>query len=171
MIHRFADFNAGHYASRNAGFQIMLAQLSGKPLNADGDLISHVEGNEQVVSKTQSAVMQLFAKKAPNIALKTIVDDLSLEKSIDFERSTTYKTVADLYLQKNSALVTEAIPKISLKSEKITRNLTTQWYANSVNRRYLQCLTVEKADLKFLITVPNLLFFRYFMHMCIWFRR
>lgn len=144
MIYRFADFNAGHYASRNAGFQTMVGQLSGKPLNADGDLISHHEGAERVVSKTQSAVMQLFVKKAPHMTLKMIEEDLALEKSIDFEQSATYKTVAELYLKKYPALVTQAIPKISLKSEKITRNLTTEWYANSVNRRYVQCLAVAK---------------------------
>ncbi|MBS1174538.1 MAG: hypothetical protein H6R05_669 [Burkholderiaceae bacterium] len=144
MIYRFADFNAGHYASRNAGFQAMVSQLTGKPLNADGDLIEHEVENPNQVSKTQSAVMQLFAKKLPTMTVQSIAQDLALEKSLDFENTTTYQTVAQLYAQKYKKVIAQQIPKISLKSEKITRNLTTEWYANSVNRRYQQCLAVAQ---------------------------
>ena len=144
MIYRFADYNAGHYASRNAGFQAMVAKLSGKPLSADGDLIAHDAVQPNTTSQTQTAMQQLFAKKAPNISTLTIAQDLALEKTLEFEQSTTYLTVTQLYRQKYGALITEQIPRISLKSEKITRNLTTEWYANSVNRRYQQCLAAAQ---------------------------
>lgn len=144
MLYRFADFNAGHYASRNAGFQTMVSQLTGKPLNADGDLIEHQADNPNSVSETQNAVMQLLAKKMPNITAQTIQQDLALEKSLDFESTVTYQTVAQLYAQKYKKVLSQQLPKISLKSEKITRNLTTEWYANSVNRRYQQCLSVAQ---------------------------
>ena len=144
MIYRFADYNAGHYASRNAGFQAMVAKLSGKPLSADGDLIAHDAVQPNTTSQTQTALQQLFAKKAPNISTLTIAQDLALEKTLEFEQSTTYLTVTQLYRQKYGALITEQIPRISLKSEKITRNLTTEWYANSVNRRYQQCLAAAQ---------------------------
>lgn len=148
MLYRFADYNAGHYASRNAGFQAMVAKLAAKPLAADGDLINHrAEGDpNKSTSQTEAALQQLFAKKMPNISAQTIAQDLALEKSLDFEQSTTYRTVVQLYQQKYGAPIAQQIPKISLKSEKITRNLTTEWYANSVNRRYQQCLaTVQKS--------------------------
>ena len=146
MIYRFADYNAGHYASRNAGFQAMVAKLSGRPLSTDGDLIAHNLAQPSTASQTQTALQQLFAKKAPNISTQTIAQDLALEKALEFEQSTTYFTVTQLYRQKYGALITEQIPRISLKSEKITRNLTTEWYANSVNRRYQQCLaTAQRA--------------------------
>ena len=144
MIYRFADYNAGHYASRNAGFQAMVAKLSGKPLSADGDLIAHDAVQPNTTSQTQTALQQLFAKKAPNISTLTIAQDLALEKTLEFEQSTTYLTVTQLYRQKYGALITEQIPRISLKSEKITRHLTTDWYANSVNRRYQQCLAAAQ---------------------------
>ena len=144
MIYRFADYNAGHYASRNAGFQAMVARLTGKPLIADGDLIAHNAVQLNTASQTQTALQQLFAKKAPNISVQTIIQDLAQEKTLEFEQSTTYLTVTQLYRQKFGGLIAEQIPKISLKSEKITRNLTTEWYANSVNRRYQQCLSTAQ---------------------------
>lgn len=147
IIYRFADFNAGHYASRNAGFQTMVKQLTGTKISTDGDLLSHKSSDGVAqMSETQQAVTALFAKQAKTIKPQTIIDDLSREKSIDFEQSTTYATVLDLMEKKGLAPIPAAIPKISLQSEKITRSLTTEWYANSVNGRYQRCLALAKGS-------------------------
>ncbi|TDR32204.1 DUF1615 family protein [Hydromonas duriensis] len=148
VLYRFADFNAGQYASRNAGFQVMLSQLTGQKIVPDGDLLSHASGTDRSKnSQTQAALIQLFSKSAKNIQAQTIADDLAREKSIEFENTTTYATVIQLMQAKGLKPVPAALPKIFLKSEKITRSLTTEWYANSVNARYQRCMGVAEKNL------------------------
>jgi hypothetical protein len=135
MIYRFADFNAGQYASRNAAFQNAVALATGKSLALDGDLINH-EGD---ASQTERALRTL----ARDIDLSDgqIHRALELGTSIEFEQTALYTRVFALAQAKQHAPLPRAmIPHIDLSGPKITRKLTTQWYAERVEQRYRNCV-------------------------------
>ena len=137
MLYRFADFNAGWYASRNAAFQAAVARASGIKLALDGDLIMY--GSEQAGS-TELAVRTL--SKQLDMSNSEIRRDLEKGDTESFSNSTLWKQtfiLADKMAGKR--LPREMLPGIKLESPKITRNLTTAWFAQRVNGRYQQCLT------------------------------
>ena len=135
MIYRFADFNAGLYASRNAAFQNAVAVAAGAPLALDGDLINY-EGD---AGKTELAVRSL--ERDLDLSDSQIHRALERGENIDFEESELYKRVYALAEKKQRAPLPRAmIPHIDLSSPKITRKLTTQWYADRVEQRYRSCL-------------------------------
>ena len=73
-LYRFADFNAGHYASRNAAFQNALGIASGKPLALDGDLVNHAEDGRGTPGSTELAARSLGPRL--NMSDRAIRDDL-----------------------------------------------------------------------------------------------
>jgi hypothetical protein len=135
-IYRFADFNAGWYASRNAAFQAAVTQLSGIPLALDGDLI--IPGSRQA-GQTELAVRTLKGRLGMDDG--EIRDALEQENSLDFERTALYEKVYSLAArQENEPIPYARLPGIKLESPKITRNLTTAWFAKRVDDRWQQCM-------------------------------
>lgn len=135
-VYRFADFNAGWYASRNAAFQHAVSRLSGITLALDGDLIIH--GSRQA-GQTERAVRSLSARL--DLSDAAIRRDLERGDSQDFENSRLYARVFALVEQLEGRSVPRArLPGIALKSPKITRNLTTAWFAERVETRWKNCL-------------------------------
>ncbi len=61
FLYRFADFNAGQYASRNAAFQNALSIASGIPLITDGALLPH-DGDVNSPGATELALRTLAAR-------------------------------------------------------------------------------------------------------------
>jgi len=135
-LYRFADFNAGRYASRNAAFQKAITAASGIPLVADGDLIR--AGSDEA-GATERATDSL----ARRLDMSEAQIHRALEQGTtgDFERTELYRRVFALADGiEHRALARAAVPTIKLKSPKITRNLTTQWFATRVDQRYQACM-------------------------------
>ena len=139
-VFRFADYNAGHYASRNAAFQNAVAIATGIALDLDGDLIRYKKDkNKNSVSVTESAVRSM----ATNLEMTDEQIHAALLKSNqhNFEDSELYNRVFATADKRNGkALPRATLPRIRLKSPKITRKLTTEWFANRVNQRYRKCM-------------------------------
>lgn len=140
VVYRFADFNAGRYSSRNAAFQTALGQLAGKPLVLDGDLLRYENGQAiEQPSAVESAVRSLGGRL--NMSPAEIRRDLLLEKTPAFERSPLFSQVfSQAERRLGKTLSRQEMPQIDLKSPKITRKLTTEWFARRVESRYRACL-------------------------------
>jgi len=135
-LYRFADFNAGWYASRNAAFQHAVSRASGISLALDGDLIQH---GSIMPGSTELAVRTLG--KSLGMRNPTIRDQLEQGDSPAFEDSKLYKRVFELAEKAEGKPLPRAVlPGIVLKSPKITRKLTTAWFAKRVDERYQQCM-------------------------------
>jgi hypothetical protein len=138
-LYRYADFNAGWYASRNAAFQAAVATASGRRLALDGDLVVP-DGSR--VGDTEAAVRALGVQ----LGLGDAAIRRALEKgdSLDFERTGLYTEVFALAERKAGRTLPRAVvPTIDLQSPKFTRKLTTAWFADRVQQRYRRC--VDKA--------------------------
>lgn len=138
--HLFADYNAGHYASRNAGFQRMVSTLSGVALTPDGDLLSYADGPRAQPSETSRMVVLALARHGRALSVQAVQDDLRQEKTPGFIDTPTYRAIAELHRQRVGYAITESMPRIRLVSDKIQRQLTTEWFARRVDQRYRRCL-------------------------------
>ncbi|MCH7350146.1 DUF1615 domain-containing protein [Aeromonas sp. MR7] len=135
-LYRYADFNAGWYASRNAAFQAAVSRVSGKPLALDGDLIRY---DSDLPGKTELAVHAIAGRLS--MSKQAIHQSLKLGDTSDFAQSDLYHrvfTLADKQAGKRQPRA--VLPGISLKSPKITRNLTTAWFAKRVDGRAQRCI-------------------------------
>ncbi|WP_429173156.1 DUF1615 domain-containing protein [Aeromonas rivipollensis] len=135
-LYRFADFNAGWYASRNAAFQAAVSRVSGKPLALDGDLVRY---DSDLPGKTELAVHSIASRV--NMSKQAIHQSLLKGDSADFAQTDLYHrvfTLADKQAGKRQPRA--MLPGIQLKSPKITRNLTTAWFAKRVDDREQACV-------------------------------
>ncbi|MDP2311897.1 MAG: DUF1615 family protein [Pseudomonadota bacterium] len=147
-LYRFADYNAGLYASRNAAFQEQVAALSGVKLALDGDLLRYNEGGRPASepSQTLTAVLNVATTNALDLPEGRVRRDLSKEKKRAFEETDTWKAIRALYQAKTKKEPVYArLPDVTLDSIKLQGNKTTAWFATNVDRRYQACLARLKA--------------------------
>src|SRR5882724_1184210 len=158
-LFRFADYNAGQYASRNAAFQNAVSVASGIPVAPDGALLPGNGG----VGTTESAVRAIEGRL--EVEDDAIHSALEKGKSPRFEDTAVYRRVFMLAEQRPPLGVPSLapaggslagrsvaarsparpvpralVPRIKLQGPKISRNLTTDWYAHRVDGRFQQCL-------------------------------
>jgi hypothetical protein len=137
LLYRFADFNAGRYASRNAAFQNALSIASGLPVTPDGDLLPHASDAPR--GETERAADALAGQLALSEA--AIRRDLEKGEDADFAKTVLYERVVAHAERLNKRTLPRAmVPRIELHSPKFTRKLTTEWFANRVDERHRSCM-------------------------------
>ena len=144
VVYRFADFNAGRHSSRNAAFQAALGRIADRKLGLDGDLLRYDKGDAALdTSEVEDAALAI--RDRLEMTRSQIRRDLLLEKSPAFARSTLYARVFALADKAAGGPVArQAMPRIDLKSPKIRRKLTTEWFARRVEGRYRSCLARDR---------------------------
>ena len=83
------------------------------------------------------------------------LDDPAIRRALekararDFEETTLYERVFARAQSRSrtSTLPRAVVPRIALKSPKIKRKLTTEWFATRVDQRYRECLAKALHDL------------------------
>lgn len=142
-IHRFADFNAGRYASRNAAFQTVVMELLDRKLATDGDLLSYAaNGNPTAtISNSEQAINDAITRYHLGLSAAKVRTDLRQEKLLSFNETKTYQAITEQYRKlKGKDAPYALIPGIELKSEKASRILTTEKFATTVDGRYQRCM-------------------------------
>jgi hypothetical protein len=138
FLFRFADYNAGQYASRNAAFQSAVSAATGVAVTPDGALLPN-NSDAAGAGSTEAAVREL--RNRLDMSDESIHSALEAGKSAQFERTSLYKRVFSLAERAQGHPLPHAlVPRIKLQGPKISRNLTTDWYAHRVNDRFQQCL-------------------------------
>jgi hypothetical protein len=137
LLYRFADFNAGRYASRNAAFQRALSVASGLNVTPDGDLLPHAADAPR--GETERTAITLAGRLGLTDSM--IHRDLEQGEGAGFDKTTLYERVF-AYAERldKRTLPRAVVPRIDLHSPKFTRRLTTEWFANRVDERHRRCL-------------------------------
>jgi Protein of unknown function (DUF1615) len=137
FLYRFADFNAGQYASRYAAFQNALSVASGLPLTLDGDLLPRASDSPR--GETERATVTVAARLGLSEA--AILRDLERGDVSGFEKTVLHERVFAYAEQLDKrALPRAVVPRIELQSPKFTRKLTTEWFAKRADDRHRRCL-------------------------------
>ncbi|HLL51917.1 MAG TPA: DUF1615 family protein [Myxococcaceae bacterium] len=144
ILYRFADYNAGVYASRNAAFQAQLAEVTGTRLALDGDLLAYAEDGKPKDVETNSLRALLAFGKQHGLSASAVRRDAEQEKTRAFEETDLWKLVREAWTDKMGKVPPYArVPEVALSSPKLSRPRTTAWYADNVTRRYQACRARE----------------------------
>lgn len=147
-LYRFADFNAGVYASRNAALQEQVARLTGRTLALDGDLLLYDRRGEPRTadSKSLQALLAFRERYAPELSEGDVRRDARAEKALDLESTALWRAVKRAYeLATGQPPAYARLPDVALHSPKLSRERSTAWFAKAVDARYRRCLERSQA--------------------------
>lgn len=142
-IYRFADYNAGQYASRNAAFQEALGVLTERELTPDGDLLIYGRRGKatKTVGESLGALHAWRDRDAPELSDDALFRQVKKEKEAGFERTIVWHGVREAYAARAGSEAPYArVPEVSLDSPKLRGDWTTETFAKRVKRRYRDCL-------------------------------
>jgi hypothetical protein len=141
-VFRFADYNAGEYASRNAAAQRGLSRLTGQPLAPDGDLLAYdVHGAPKGEDSASLRALLAFAQTVPGLSAADVRRDVLLEKRAEFEATPSYRALQQAYLSRFGVPLSPAeLPDLELSSPKLKGSYSTARYARAVNAHFYACL-------------------------------
>lgn len=141
-LFRFADYNAGVYASRNAALQMQVSRLTGLALAPDGDLQLYDKQGEPLDddSKSLKALLVFRQRYAPEVSERQVRRDVREEKEQGFEDTDTFRAVKRVYARETGESPAYAqLPQVTLRSPKLKTERTTAWFARSVQGRFEKC--------------------------------
>jgi len=143
VLFRFADYNAGEFASRNTAMQRALSRLTGQSLAPDGDLLAYdVHGEPRGEESASLMALLTFAQGQTGLSPADVRRDVLLEKRADFEGTPTYRAVQRAYQARfGMALPAAELPDLELSSPKLKSHYTTARYARAVNAHFRTCLS------------------------------
>ena len=120
-----------------------MALASGRQLALDGDLLLPGAPLDKP-GQTEAAVRSLSVQLGMDE--QAIRRELARGNSLHFNDSPLFVAVFALAERKQgSPLPRERLPGITLESPKITRELTTAWFATRVYERYQRCMALSPA--------------------------
>jgi hypothetical protein len=116
-----------------------VSAATGIRLELDGDLIRHDADRDARPGDTELAVRTLGGRIG--------LDDAEIRRALElgdrreFEDSALYRRVFELAdALERRPLPRAVVPRIALKGPKISRDLTTEWFANRVDERSRRCI-------------------------------
>jgi hypothetical protein len=140
---RFADYNAGVWASRNAAVQALASNLTGIDIALDGDILRYDKDGEpsREVSNTVRVLLAVAADHPDELSDRRVRQDAKLEKTAGFDDTETVRVVREAWSEKHGRDWPYAwMPIVTLDSPKMASGRTTKWFADNVRRRYDACL-------------------------------
>lgn len=150
-LYRFADYNAGVYASRNAALQAQVMRMTGGKLALDGDFLAYDRDGEAKTDDETASLKEVLIFRdryaAEDLSERRVRNDLQKEKTRAFEDTDTYRAIKRAYAAKWKAAPRYAIiPETAIESPKLRGKRSTNWYAQSVQRRFDACMSQAEAS-------------------------